>query len=162
ALVNQLRAIVLAMQEIRAVNPCAQLLQTEDFGRTFSTPRLRYQAEFDNQRRWLTWDLLRGQVTSARATRTYFEALGPEVLNFFRENPCPPDLIGINYYVTSERYLDENLEAYPLEYHGGNGVDQYADDAAVRARVEGLAGFSGAIREVWERYESPIVLSVVH
>jgi dTDP-4-dehydrorhamnose reductase len=68
ALINELRATVLAMREIRAVNPCAQLLQT-------------YGA--------------------------YFEPLGPEVLNFFVENPCPPDLIGINYYVTSERYLDE-------------------------------------------------------
>ncbi len=40
ALINEPRATVLTMREIRAVNPCAQLLQTEDFGRTFSTPRL--------------------------------------------------------------------------------------------------------------------------
>lgn len=162
ALINQLRATVLAMREIRAVNPAAQLLQTEDFGRTFSTPRLQYQADFDNTRRWLTWDLLRGELASARLMRPYFEPLGPGVLNFFLENPCPPDLIGINYYVTSERYLDENIDAYPPEYHGGNGRERYADDGAVRARREELAGFSGAIAEVWERYRSPIVLSEVH
>ncbi len=162
ALTNQLRATVLAMGEIRAVNPAAQLLQTEDFGRTFSTPQLSYQAEFDNDRRWLTWDLLRGRLPAPQVMRAYFEPLGSSTLDFFLENPCRPDLIGINYYVTSDRYLDENLEAYPPEYHGGNGIDRYADDAAVRARVEGFAGVANAISEVWERYKSPIVLSEVH
>jgi len=162
ALINQLRATVLAMREIRSVNPGAHLLQTEDFGRTFSTPALEYQAAFDNERRWLTWDLLRGELESAQRMRPYFEPLGPECLNFFAENPCPPDLLGINYYVTSERYLDENFHHYPEEYHGGNGIDRYADDTAVRARTQDLAGFGGVIAEVWERYHSPIVLSEVH
>ena len=33
-----------------------------------------------------------------------------------------PDMIGVNYYVTSERYLDENIENYPPESIGGNGI----------------------------------------
>jgi dTDP-4-dehydrorhamnose reductase len=54
---------VLAMQEIRKVRPDAKLVQTEDLGQTHSTPLLAYQAEFENYRRWLSFDLLCGRVT---------------------------------------------------------------------------------------------------
>jgi len=39
-LLNQLKAIVLAMQAIRTINPEAQLIQTEDLSKTHSTPPL--------------------------------------------------------------------------------------------------------------------------
>ena len=65
----------------------------------------------------------------------YLLAFGAAVrhLDSFRNVPCPPDIIGINYYVTSDRFLDERVEAYPQELHGGNWPQVYADDAAVRA-----------------------------
>src|SRR5207253_1369506 len=56
ALLNQCRATVLAMREIRRVNPAARLVQTDDLGKTYSAPALAYQAEFNNEYRWLTWD----------------------------------------------------------------------------------------------------------
>src|ERR687894_315706 len=62
ALVNECKATVLAMREIRRIRPDAQLVQTDDMGKTFSTPALAYQAEHENQRRWLTFDLLCGMV----------------------------------------------------------------------------------------------------
>ena len=40
---------------------------------------------------------------------------------FLREADCPPDLLGLNYYLTSDRYLDDRLEPYLPERHGGNG-----------------------------------------
>ena len=40
ALLNQCHATALAMAEIRKVNPQAILVQTEDLGRTLSTPAL--------------------------------------------------------------------------------------------------------------------------
>src|SRR5215207_5663555 len=55
-------AIVLAMRAIRTVRPDAKLVQTEDLGKTFSTPLLSYQAELENERRWLSLDLLCGRV----------------------------------------------------------------------------------------------------
>ena len=61
-------AIVLAMRAIRATNPYAKLVQTEDLGATYSTPLLRDQASFNNERRWLAWDLLCG--TSIAITRS--------------------------------------------------------------------------------------------
>src|SRR3712207_7094329 len=35
---------------------------TEDLGRTFATPKLQYQADYENLRRWLSLDLLTGRV----------------------------------------------------------------------------------------------------
>ena len=67
ALVNECLGVVLAMKEIRRVIPAALLVQTEDLGKVFSTPMLRYQADFENERRWLGLDLLCGRVD-----RTHF------------------------------------------------------------------------------------------
>src|SRR5207237_1039165 len=71
ATLNQVRATRLAMAAIRAVQPDAQLVQTEDLGRTHSTPALRYQATFENERRWLTFDLLTGRVGRTHAMYAY-------------------------------------------------------------------------------------------
>ena len=60
ALVSQCRAIAASMHAIRQENAQAQLLQTEDIGRTWSTETLAYQAAFENERRWLSFDLLGG------------------------------------------------------------------------------------------------------
>jgi dTDP-4-dehydrorhamnose reductase len=40
------------MRAVRSVRPDAQLVQTEDFGKTFSTPLLDYQARHENERRY--------------------------------------------------------------------------------------------------------------
>ena len=53
ALLAQCRGVVLAMRAIRNVNPDAKLVQTDDLGKTYGTPRLAYQATFNNHRRWL-------------------------------------------------------------------------------------------------------------
>jgi dTDP-4-dehydrorhamnose reductase len=164
ALFHQIKGTVLAMRAIREINPTAQLIQTDDLGRTFSTPPLAYQAEFENERRWLTWDLLCGLVRPGHRMQAHFEWLGlsPDDLDFFVANPCPPDVIGLNYYVTSERFLDHRIQHYPPELHGGNGRDIYADDAAVRARIEGIGGITVAIAEAIQRYQRPIALTEVH
>jgi dTDP-4-dehydrorhamnose reductase len=161
ALINQCRGINLAMRAIREVNSDAILVQTEDLGRTFSTPRLRYQAAFENERRWITWDLLRGDVHPGHSMHNYFLWLGvvSSEMEFFTEDPCCPDIIGINYYVTSERYLDENVTKYPSELHGTNGRDVYAD---VRARAIGLAGVRIIMAEAFRRYALPLALTEVH
>src|SRR5215212_485939 len=50
ALLHQCRGTVLAMRAIRAVNSAAQLVQTDDLGKTYSTRGLAYQADFENER----------------------------------------------------------------------------------------------------------------
>ena len=61
-LVNQCAGIRLAMAEIRKINPEACLVQIEDIGKAFATSPLRRQADYENQRRWLSLDLLSGRV----------------------------------------------------------------------------------------------------
>jgi dTDP-4-dehydrorhamnose reductase len=153
------------MERIRAINPGAQLVQTDDLGKVFSTPLLAYQAKFENERRWLTYDLLCGQVRHGHALWNYLRreaGIGADELQFFVDHPCPPDVIGVNYYLTSERLLDERLALYPPSTHGGNGRHTYADVEAVRLRPEGLVGPRELLREVWERYRLPIAVTEVH
>lgn len=164
ALVNECKAVVLSMQAIRAVNPAARLVQTEDLGHTSSTPALAYQADFENERRWVSFDLLAGRVDPGHAMWGYLTWVGvPEDdLRWFLDNPCPPDVFGINYYLTSERFLDDRLEPYPEHVHGGNHRQRYADVEAVRVRPDGIAGPIGILRAAWERYRRPIAVTEAH
>lgn len=165
ALMTECRAVALAMKAIRQVNPKAQLIQTEDLGKSFSTPLLAYQAEFENNRRWLSFDLLCGRVNRDHPLWRYLlhqVGIAQSDIEWFLEHPCPPDIIGINHYLTSDRFLDEQLERYPVGCHGGNGKHAYADLEAVRVRAEGPAGHRILLRETWDRYRLPIAVTEVH
>jgi dTDP-4-dehydrorhamnose reductase len=161
-LLNQVKAIVLAMQAIRRINPAAKLVQTEDLTKIHSTPALHYQAVFENERRWLTYDLLCGKVNRDHPLWDYFLSLGikEHQLLFFTGHPCVPDIMGFNYYVTSERYIDEELHAYPVHTHGGNGIHEYADVEAVRATNP--AGIKKLLLEAWERFHLPLAITEAH
>ena len=163
-IMNQCRGTVLAMRAIREVNSSVELVQTDDLGKIYSTPRLRYQAEFENERRWLTWDLLAGKLNAQQPIWHWLRSIGvsERELAAFHETPCPPDIIGINHYVTSERLLDENLKAHPPESRGGNGRQRYADVVAVRVRREGIMGAEGLLREAWQRYGLPVAVTEAH
>ena len=163
-LLNQCRAIALSMQAIREVNPNAQLVQTDDLGHVFSTPLLAYQAELENERRWLSFDLLCGRLNPDRPTWDYLRSAGitEDELNWFLDNPCPPDIMGINHYLTSDRFLDERLERYPKSAHGGNEKQAYADVEAVRVCTEGTAGIGTLLQSAWQRYRLPLAVTEVH
>jgi dTDP-4-dehydrorhamnose reductase len=164
AFLNQCRAVVLSMKAVRQIRPDAKLVQTEDLGHTQSTEALAYQADFENERRWLTFDLLCGRVDRHHPIGAYFVWLGIEEadLLWFQNHPCPPSLIGINYYVTSERFLDHRLERYSHLCPGGNGRHVYADLEAVRVADIKMAGPLRLIREVWRRYRLPIAITEAH
>jgi dTDP-4-dehydrorhamnose reductase len=164
AFLEQCRGVVHAMRAIRRIIPDARLVQTEDLGRTHSTPQLGYQAEFENERRWLTWDLLCGRLVPGCPMWSYFRWLGidRDELAWFLDHPCPPDIIGINHYLTSERFLDDRTELYPPEARGGNCRDAYADVEAVRALAAGADGPERLLREAWERYRLPVAVTEVH
>ncbi|HEY9848957.1 MAG TPA: family 1 glycosylhydrolase [Leptolyngbyaceae cyanobacterium] len=164
SLLNECRATILSMQAIRQINPNAVLVQTEDLCKVFSTPVMAYQAEFENERRWLSLDLLSGRVNRGCPMWEYLRWVGisEAELEWFLENPCPPDIIGLNHYLTSDRFLDERLELYPSWTHGGNGQHQYADVEAVRVCNEGIAGPYALIKEVWQRYHLPVAVTEVH
>lgn len=163
ALLNQIDAIRLSMAAVRQVNPAARLIQTEDLGQTFATAALRDQAVHDNLRRWATWDLLTGRLGPSHPLWPRIAAFGlGDRLRRIQDDPCPPDIIGINHYLTSDRFLDHRLGRYPLSRHGGNGRRRYADVEAIRALDPAPPGLAGALREAWDRYHIPLALTEVH
>ena len=165
ALVNQCRGTIEAMAAIRAAIPGAQLVQTEDLGKTFSTAPLRYQAAHENERRWLSLDLLCGRVTSAHPWRRHLAdaGIGRAELEAFESGAGTPDLLGINHYLTSERFLDHREHLYPGLEAGGNGRDRYVDAEAVRVkRLEADTGIGPRLGEAWQRYRIPIAVTEVH
>jgi dTDP-4-dehydrorhamnose reductase len=163
ALLNQVEGVRQAMRAIRTVNPAARLVQTDDLGRTYATNGVIDQAEFDNARRWVTWDLLCGYLGPGHALWQRLVDWGFEDrLRSMVEAPCPPDIIGINHYLTSDRFLDHRVERYPEWVRGGNGRIAYADVEAVRVLEPAPRGLRTAIADAWERYRLPIAITEVH
>jgi dTDP-4-dehydrorhamnose reductase len=163
ALINQIEAIGRAMREIRAVSPGARLIQTEDLGRTYGPSGVSRQVEFDNARRWMTWDLLCGRVDASHVMHDRLQKMGfARRLAELANSPCPPDVLGVNHYLTSDRYLDPAVEAYEPAVVGGNGEIAYADVAAVRVVCPAPGGLQGALEEVWARYRRPLAITESH
>ena len=164
ALLVQCRAIVLSMRAIREVNPAARLVQTDDLGKTYSTPELRDVAEFYNERRWLAWDLLCGMVDPQHRLWAYLTATGidPADILWFRDNPCPPDIIGVNYYVTSERWLDHRTDRYPLHFRGQACERPCADIETSRALATPTPGIGPLLHEIWDRYRIALAVTEAH
>jgi dTDP-4-dehydrorhamnose reductase len=164
-LVNECRATALAMRAIRAVTPHAQLVQTDDLGKTFSTPALNYQADYENERRWLSFDLLSGRVDSSHFFYNALRDAGisESALAFFLDGDHSPDVFGMNHYLTSERYLDHQHEEYAPAFLGGNGREPYADVEAVRMNFpSGVTGPGARLRELWDRYRRPVAVTEAH
>jgi dTDP-4-dehydrorhamnose reductase len=164
ALLNQCRAIVLSMRAIRQINPDAKLVQTDDLGKTYSTPELAELAEFYNYRRWLAWDLLCGKIGQEHPLWNYLISTGIEPSQFlwFKDNVCKPNIIGVNYYITSERWLDHRIEKYPgwhITHYAGH---RFADLEPVRVLATPTAGIGPLLAEAWERYRLPLAVTEAH
>jgi dTDP-4-dehydrorhamnose reductase len=164
ALLNQCHAIALSMRAIRRINPGARLVQTDDLGHVRATPRLLYQAEFENERRWLAFDLLMGRVDEQHPMWPFLRdaSNGERLLGLLRDEPCVPHIVGLNYYVTSERFLDDRLALYPGRAAGGNARDRYVDVEAARVCPEGLLGARRLLGQAWQRLGRPLALTEAH
>lgn len=164
-LAGQCRAVLLAMRAIRRRIPGAQLVQTEDLGKTFATRRLAYQADYENERRWLSLDLLTGRVDQSHPWRGRFEGAGVPVawLDDFLGGDAAPDVLGMNHYVTGDRFLDHRTALYPGCPRGGNGYHTYVDTEAARVELGHLDhGWAARLRELWERYGRPVAITEAH
>jgi dTDP-4-dehydrorhamnose reductase len=164
AVLTQCRATVLAMRAIRQINPNAKLVQTDDLGKTYSTPEMAPLANFYNERRWLAWDLLCGMVDEQHTLWSYMIEHGAAVddLRWLRDNRCPPDIIGVNYYITSERWLDHRTELYPERYVGTYRDYRHADIETPRALATPTPGIAPLLQEAWERYRLPLAVTEAH
>ena len=162
-LIQQCLAIRAATRVIRELRPGASVMVNEDTGVTQGTAALQAAVDFDNERRWLTWDLLEGRVNEHHPLWSYLRSVpeAAEGLATLASDPEPPDILGIDHYVTSDRYLDHRTELFPARYRGeGHGL-YYADVEAVRVDGAIVRPFSRAIEEVWGRYAKPVALAEV-
>jgi dTDP-4-dehydrorhamnose reductase len=165
ATVNQCLAIGRAMAAIREINPDAELIASEDIGKTFATADLQYQADHENDRRWLTFDLLAGKVIPGHPFYRWLlnKAATEEQLAELVGGLARPDIIGFDHYLTSERFLDHRLARYPGVAAGSNGRHDYVDVDAVRiARLQPQLGPLARLQETWDRYHIPIAVTEVH
>jgi dTDP-4-dehydrorhamnose reductase len=168
ALLNEIDATRLSMREIRRVNPQARLIQTDDLGYCHSTEPLACEADYQNQRRWIGWDLLCGMVTPEHPLWERIASHGlAERLRVIADDPCPPDVIGVNHYLASERLLDHRLErhenrAVADKELGDCGGLAYVDVDAIRNREEGVLGLPALLRQAWERYGRTVAVTECH
>ena len=165
ALFHQMKGIVLAMEAIRTVQPQAHLVHTEDGGETFAAPSLEAFRVEREHRRWLGLDLLCGRVTRDHPLFDFLlrNGMDAEQIAWFSEHRCAPDVIGLNYYVTSDRYLDERVELYaPFMRGGDTGDEPLVDVEAVRAHHGGIAGIKQVLLQAWERYKLPLAVTEAH
>ncbi len=162
ALLNQLKGVVLSMEAIRRVRPDARLIQTEDVGNISGTEELRPVWEFLNLRQWLPFDLLCGRVERHHPMFDYMcaEGISEREIYWFADHACPPDIVGINYYVTSDRFLDHRMNLYPEDRRSAEGA--FVDAEAVRVCPDGIRGAGPILAEAWERYRIPIAITEAH
>lgn len=164
SLYNQIKGVALSMRAIRSVQPEARLVHTEDAGATYSTPQLEYYRQHREHRRWMGVDLLCGRIVHGHPMFRFMRENGiseREIL-WFAENPCPPGVLGLNYYVTSDRYLDHRDHLYPWDPGGDTGDEPLIDAEAVRVRAEGITGPGNILRQAWERYHIPVAITEAH
>jgi dTDP-4-dehydrorhamnose reductase len=164
ALLNQIHGVVTAMRAVRQITPSARLVQTEDCGRAYGTRVTRHQVAHERHRRWLTWDLLSARVDDRHPLHAFLTGAGMTADDERRliDAECAPQVVGLNYYLTSDRYLDHRLASYPAATHGSNGSLRYADVDAVRVRAQGIAGHEANLMDAWRRYRLPVALTEVH
>lgn len=165
ALVNQCLAIKRSIDAIRRVVPDARLITTEDIGKTFATELLQYQADHENERRWLTFDLLTGRVVPGHPFYKWLrnKAASEQELAELATGAARPDMLGFDHYLTSERYLDHRIERFPKVEPGSNGQHRYVDVEAVRiAKLVDQLGPRLRLKETWERYGIPIAITEVN
>ncbi|HEY7811530.1 MAG TPA: dTDP-4-dehydrorhamnose reductase [Allosphingosinicella sp.] len=168
ALLNEIDATRLAMREIRRINPEARLIQTDDLGYCHATPPLQCDADFQNERRWVGWDLLCGTVVPGHALWDHIASFGlDDRLRVIADDPCPPGIIGINHYLSSERLRDHRVELYPhrsladRETGKCSGLE-FVDVDAIRNRKEGVLGLPALLRQAWDRYGLPMAVTECH
>ena len=162
ALLHQLKATVLSMEAIRKIQPNARLIQTDDVGNICGTEALRATWELLNLRQWLPFDLLTGKVDHHHPLFHYLRDGGiSEVdIDWFAQHPCPPNVIGVNYYVTSDRYLDHRVHLYPEDRRSAEGP--FVDAEAVRVAGTREVGVARLLEHAWERYRIPVAVTEVH
>jgi dTDP-4-dehydrorhamnose reductase len=68
----------------------------------------------------------------------------------------------VNYYVTSERWLDHRPERYPPQFAGQSKGLAFADIETARALATPTPGIAPLLEEAWHRYHLPLAVTEAH
>jgi len=162
-LLAQCLAVRAATRAIRAEIPGAVIVVNEDAGAVRGTPEVAGAVRHDDTRRWLAFDLLTGRVVPGHPFWGILAALPgiePSLVSLAAD-PASPDVLGLDYYITSDRWLDHRTYAFPAELRGGGHGLEYVDVEAVRVVGVAISGFEHALRTAWDRYHLPLALTEV-
>lgn len=164
SLVLSARAIAAAMERIRMVTPHARLVHCDGLGRVLATPALARQCALADDMRWLVLDLLCGRVDRRHPLRAPLEDAGVAAseLDALVDRPCPPDVIGIEYDLASDRFLDDRIERHPAHALRTDGTLVVADVEAIRDPLVAIAGHRGVLDDAWARYGRPLAITDTH
>jgi len=83
------------------------------------------------------------------------------------EDPCLPDVIGVNHYLSSERLLDHRIERHGGRAHADRALGKtdgimHVDVDAVRNLPDEVIGLAGLVEQAWERYGIPVAITECH
>lgn len=154
AIVHQTLAILTAIERIRAVNPDAELVLTEDLQRFIpGDDGVVQYVDFLRERMYLSAELLAGRVDEAHPLARFLVAqcgVHPRELAEIRARASAPDLLAFNHYPHSERYL----------FTAPDGT--IGDVAAVYVRGEAPPRAEPLLAAAAARLRLPLALGEVH
>ena len=82
-----------------------------------------------------------------------------EELAWFGEHATPPQILGINYYVLSDRFLDDTA---PMAHDSLEGDKRHRYREVEAARLCGIIGVGKLLTQAWERFQLPLAVSEAH
>ena len=167
-LTNICRQIVLSVEAVRAELPEAVMIHV-DAGEYYATHRseawLHEEVQFRNERRFLGYDLISGRVGSQHRLRGWLEQQGVEdnTLAWFQRRAIELDVVGVDFYPHCEVWLDiQDGEIVEQRDHGHAIIQAFAasgDSKQVSEMVNLPISLSGLLRQYYERYQRPIMLT---
>jgi beta-glucosidase/6-phospho-beta-glucosidase/beta-galactosidase len=140
------KGMVLTTQAIKAEQPQAVTVQVEALGHTFTRDEsLDARAALHTVRQFLCFDLATGRLDDDHLLTDYVRAHGATdaALDWFRRNRVSFDILGANYYPWSSAELRLGPDSKPH---------------TVVRRATGHK-IEMVIREAWERYHMPIMIT---
>jgi dTDP-4-dehydrorhamnose reductase len=154
ALYHETLATILAMERIRAIEPAAQLVVTEDLQRfTAADEGVADYVDFLRERTFLSVEMLAGRVVPGHALYVFLRercGLSARELAALAARAAVPDLVAFNHYPHSERYV----------FSAAGGVT--GDVPAVYVAGEPALRAGPLLRAAAQRLGLPLALGEVH
>lgn len=162
------RQIVLSVEAVRREVPEAVMVHVEA-GEYYATREkaawLQKDVQLRNERRFLIYDLVSGRVGPEHPLLDWLtrHGMSDRDLAWFREHAIELDVVGVDFYPHCEAWLELHQgEVFQHRDHGNKIVkafEKYRDSARVKAEVGLPISLYGLLKEYYERYQRPIMVT---